>query len=281
MKVGVNGAFQADSVDLGEFAARCEELGFESIWLPEHPVVPVHASRGPGGVEGAPIPDSYARMVDQMIGLSMVAASTSTLRLGTGVCLVPEHHPIDLAKRIATLDLYSGGRFVLGVGAGWSPEESAAMGANFGRRWAQTREAVAVMKTLWTQEEPEFHGEFYDFPPVRFFPKPAQTPHPPILLGGRSKYLFERIASWADGWIPIGIAPDDLRAGRAEIARLCESKGRDPDTVHVTVYGLSADSEAIDAFKAAGADRATIGVNPSSDADPYRRLEEAARAAGL
>jgi probable F420-dependent oxidoreductase len=220
-------------------------------------------------------------MVDQMIGLSTAAAATGTLRLGTGVCLVPEHHPIDLAKRIATIDLFSGGRFILGVGAGWSPEESAAMGASFGRRWAQTREAIAVMKTLWTQEEPEFHGDFYDFPPVRFYPKPAQTPHPPVLLGGSSKYLFQRIASWADGWIPIGITPDDLRAGRAEIARLCESKGRDPDTVDVTIYGIAADSESIDAFRAAGADRATISVNPSGEADPSGQLEAAALAAGL
>ena len=281
MKFGINSSFHAESVDIGEFASRCEDLGFESFWVPEHPVVPVNPSIGPGGVRGAPIPDSYARNVDQFVALATASAATRTIKLGTGVCLVPEHHPIDLAKRIATLDLYSGGRFILGVGAGWSPEETAAMGGDFARRWAQAREAIRAMKTLWREEAPEFHGEFFDFPPVRFYPKPVQAPHPPILLGGRSKYVFQRVAAWADGWIPIGVDPDTLRAGRRELDRLCAKLARDPSTVEVTLYSASPDAEIVGAFAGAGADRITFSVDSSPDSKPFDRLEEAARAAGL
>ncbi len=173
MQFGIHSAFHTGSVDLAEFAARCEELGFESFWLPEHTVIPVNPSVGPGGVAGAPIPDSYVLMTDPLIGLTVAAAATSSLRLGTGVLLVPEHHPVDLAKRNSSLDFYSNGRFVLGVGAGWQPEESAALGGDFARRWAQTTECIAIMKKLWTEDEPEHDGHYYRFPPLRFHPKPV------------------------------------------------------------------------------------------------------------
>ena len=199
MQYGIHSAFHAGSVDLAEFAARCEQLGFESLWLPEHTVIPVNPSVGPGGAVGEPIPDSYLLMTDPLIGLTVVAAATKTLRLGTGVLLIPEHHPVDLAKRISSLDLYSNGRFVLGVGAGWQPEESAALGGDFPRRWAQTTESIAIMKKLWTEDEPEHDGHYYSFPPLKFHPRPVQKPHPPILLGGGSKRLFDRIARWAAG----------------------------------------------------------------------------------
>ena len=176
MKFGIHSAFHAGSVDLAAFAVRCEELGFESLWLPEHGVIPVHPSVGPGGVVGAPIPDAYVLMVDPLIGLTVAAAVTKTLRLGTGVCLIPEHHPVALAKRIASLDLYSNGRFILGTGAGWQPEESAALGGDFPRRWAQTVESLTIMHKLWTEDEPAHAGTYDQFPPLRFHPKPVQTP---------------------------------------------------------------------------------------------------------
>lgn len=281
MKFAIDTKFTTASIGVGEFAERVEQLGFESLWLPEHPVVPVNPSVGPGGVPGAPIPEGMAQNVDQFTALTVAAIATRTIRLGTGVCLVPEHHPIDLAKRIATLDLYSNGRFTLGVGAGWSPEETAAMGGNFARRWAQAREAIHVMKTLWTEDEPEFHGEFFDFPPLRFYPKPIQKPHPPILLGGSSRYVFQRVAAWADGWFPTVIDPEAVRAGRAELDRLCIANGRDPSSVDITLFRASPDPDAVAAYQAAGVDRFTFAVDSYADAEPLARLEAVARTVGL
>lgn len=281
MQFGIHSAFHAESVDLPEFAARCEELGFESFWLPEHVVIPVNPSVGPGGVEGGSIPDSYVYMTDPLIGLTVAAAATSTLRLGTGVLLIPEHHPIDLAKRISSLDLYSNGRFILGVGAGWQPEETAALGGDFPRRWAQTTESIAIMKKLWTEEEPEHDGEYYSFPPLRFHPQPVQKPTPPILLGGSSKRVFDRVAGWAHGWAPWGISPDDLAAGRTALHEACDRTGRDRDTVSITAFTANRDPDFISGLAGAGADRIVITMDSTPAHDPFARVEQIAKLAGL
>ena len=281
MQVGVHSAFHAGSVDLAEFAARCEQLGFESLWLPEHTVIPVNPSTGPDGAVGEPIPDSYLLMTDPLIGLTVVAGATKTLRLGTGVLLIPEHHPVDLAKRISSLDLYSNGRFVLGVGAGWQPEESAALGGDFPRRWAQTTESIAVMKKLWTEDEPEHNGHYYSFPPLKFHPRPVQKPTVPILLGGSSKRLFGRIAGWADGWVPWSPSPDDVARGRAALDAACESVGRDAAEVSITAFTGRRDADAFVAFEEAGADRLVVTMASTSDRKPFARVEEIAGAAGI
>ena len=277
LQFGIHSAFHTGSVDLAKFAAWCEELGFESLWLPEHTVIPVNPSVGPGGVPGAPIPDSYVLMVDPLIGLAIAAAATTRLRLGTGVCLIPEHHPIDLAKRISSLDFYSEGRFILGVGAGWQPEETAALGGDFERRWAQTKESIAIMKKLWTEDEAEYTGSYYRFPPLRFHPKPVQKPGPPILLGSSSKRVFGRVAAWADGWAPWMISPDDLAAGRRELTRECELVGRDPATTTITVFLSRSKGWNVRDYSEAGADRIVFTVASTPDRDPFGRVEEIAK----
>ena len=281
MQFGIHSAFHTGSVGLAEFAARCEELGFESLWLPEHTVIPVSPSAGPGGVQGAPIPDSYLLMIDPLIGLSIAAAVTSRLRLGTGVCLIPEHHPIDLAKRISSLDFCSDGRFILGVGAGWQPEETEALGGDFEHRWAQTKESVGIMKKLWTEDEPEHTGSYYRFPPLRFHPKPVQKPGPPILLGGGSRWVFKRVAAWADGWAPWMISPDDLAAGRRELDQQCERVGRAPSTATITVFSRVSTDWSVEDYATAGADRIVFTVASTPDRDPFGRAEEIAKASGL
>jgi probable F420-dependent oxidoreductase len=281
LQFGIQAAFHAGSVDLAEFAVRCEELGFESLWLPEHTVIPVNPSVGPGGAVGAPIPDSYVLMTDPLIGLSIVAAVTKRLRLGTGVCLIPEHHPVDLAKRISSLDLYSNGRFILGAGAGWQPEESAALGGDFPRRWKQTTESIAIMKKLWTEDEPEHTGHYYSFPPLRFHPKPVQKPGPPILLGGGSKYLFQRIAAWADGWVPWMVSVEQLAEGRKKLTAECERVGRDPATTKVTLFSGTPERDAVGKYEHAGADRIAFVMRSEPDQKPFERLEKIAKAVGL
>ena len=174
MKVGVNMTISSQSIEVAALAAKAEALGFESLWLPEHPIIPVQTTSRYGGTADGSIPAAMSDMADPFIGLAQAAAVTSRLRLGTGICLVPERNPLMLAKVIASLDHVSKGRFIFGIGAGWLREETEIMGGNFEHRWSQTREAILAMKALWTQDEAEFHGEYYDFPPVRSSPKPAQ-----------------------------------------------------------------------------------------------------------
>lgn len=279
MHFGIHSAFHTGSVDLAEFAARCEQLGLESLWLPEHTVIPVNPSVGPGGVAGESIPDSYLLMTDPLIGLTVAAAATKALRLGTGVLLVPEHHPVDLAKRISSLDFYSGGRFILGVGAGWQPEESAALGGDFPRKWEQASESLEIMKKLWTENEPEHDGHYYSFPKLRFHPPPVQKPHPPILLGGGAKRVFDRVAAMADGWAPWGIAPDELAAGRRLLNDACDRIGRAGDSASITVFTNNRDPDVIDAYSAAGADRIVITMDSTPGRNPFARLEQIAKLA--
>ncbi|MBT6274474.1 MAG: TIGR03619 family F420-dependent LLM class oxidoreductase, partial [Chromatiales bacterium] len=170
MNVGLSVALPAYTIDPAFTARRAEELGFDSIWYAEHPVVPVH-SESPFPSTGGEIPWTYSHFTDPYIALARASAVTSTIKLGTAVTLVPERNPLVLAKEVAALDLYSGGRFQFGIGTGWLREETEIMGGDFPRRWTQTREALDAMKLLWTQDEAEYHGKYFDFPLVRCYPK--------------------------------------------------------------------------------------------------------------
>ena len=182
MSVGTSIPLPAYTLDPAFMARTAESLGFESIWYAEHPILPVSSeSQFPSG---GPIPWTYAHFADPYIALARASGATSTIKLGTGITLVPERNPLMLAKEIATLDRVSGGRFLFGIGAGWNREETEIFGGDFDHRWTQTREAVDVMKELWTKDEAEFHGTYYDFQPVKSNPKPVQQPHPPVILGG-------------------------------------------------------------------------------------------------
>jgi probable F420-dependent oxidoreductase len=245
-------------MDVAVIAQKAESLGFESLWLPEHGVMPVHVTtRYQGSADGS-IPPSMSDIGDPFIGLARASAVTKTIKLGTGICLVPERNPLLLAKEIATLDRLSDGRFLFGIGAGWLREETEILGGNFAHRWSQTREAVLAMKELWTKEEAEYHGTFYDFPPVRSFPKPSQKPHPPILLGGSARNVFQRVVAWGDGWMPTRATPEDIKRGRATLDELAKAAGRDPSSIEITVYGEASDPEMLKRFEEAGASRVIV-----------------------
>src|SRR5438128_240989 len=184
MNIGITVTLPAYHVEFGFMARKAEELGFESFWCAEHPFIPVNsASRFPGSPDGV-IPESYSHFIDPFVALARASGTTKSIKLGTGIVLVPERHPLLLAKEISTLDLFSGGRFLFGIGAGWLREETQIMGGDFDHRWTQTRESILAMKELWTKPEAEFHGQYYKFPAVKSYPKPTQKPHPPVLLGG-------------------------------------------------------------------------------------------------
>ncbi len=278
MDIGLNMSISTNSIDVADIAARAESLGFESIWLPEHPVMPVNpASRYPGSPDGS-IPEGMSDMADPYIGLARASAVTSTIKLGTGITLIPERNPLVLAGAISTLDLFSGGRFLLGIGTGWLREETEIMGGDFDHRWTQAREAIEVMRALWTQDSAEYHGRYYNFPPVQCNPKPAQEGGPPVILGGNARNVFRRVARWGDGWMPTAATPEQIAAGRAAIDELAEASGRDPSTINVTAFGQPADRAVIDQLEAAGANRVIIRIPDTTSEQALEDIESIAAA---
>ena len=257
MSVGTSVPLPAYTIDPAFMARKAEELGFESIWYAEHPAVPVH-SDSPFPATGGEIPWTYSHFTDPYIALARASGATSTIKLGTGITLVPERNPLLLAKEIASLDRFSGGRFIFGIGTGWLREETEIFGGDFDHRWTQTREALEVMKELWTKDEAEYHGRYYDFPPVRSFPKPIQDPHPPIVIGGMARNVLRRIVTHADGWLPNRITPAELEQSRAGIDAMAAEVGRDPKSITISVYGQEPNRDVVRSFLDAGADRVVV-----------------------
>jgi probable F420-dependent oxidoreductase len=279
MKVGVSVPLPAYKVDVASMARTAEAFGFESLWCAEHPIMPVRTtSRFPGSADGV-IPESYSHFVDPFVALARASGVTTTLKLGTGITLVPERNPLLLAKEISTLDLFSGGRFLFGIGTGWHREETTIMGGDFDHRWSQAREAVLVMKELWTKEEAEFHGKYYDFPPVRSYPKPAQKPHPPVILGGHAKSVLQRVVEWGDGWLPNRATPEEVAASRATLDKLAKEAGRNPSSITISAFGQPPDRELVRRFHDAGAERVIIRpVTADTETQMQTELERVAAA---
>ena len=258
MSIGISTPLPAYKVNAAVTASKAEELGFDSIWYAEHPVMPVHTTSPFAASADGVIPETYAHFADPFIALAQASGATSTIKLATGITLIPERNPLVLAKTVSTLDLFSGGRFILGVGAGWLREETEMLGGDFEHRWSQTRESILAMKEMWTKDEAEFHGKFYDFPPVKVFPKPLQKPHPPVLLGGMAKNVFKRIIAWGDGWLPNRVTPSQVEDGRAQLDALAGEADRDPASISISVYGQEADLDLIRSFLDAGAERVVV-----------------------
>ena len=278
MSVGTSVPLPAYTIDPAFMARKAEELGFDSIWYAEHPVLPVNStSQFPSG---GPIPETYAHFADPFIALARASSVTSTIKLGTGITLVPERNPLLLAGEIASLDRFSDGRFLFGIGAGWNREETELMGGDFDHRWTQVRESILAMKELWTKEEAEFHGRFYNFPPVKCNPKPVQQPHPPVILGGMAKNVLRRVVAWGDGWMPNRITPGELEESRKILDTLAAERGRDPASLTITVYGQPADRDQIQSLLDAGANR--VVVRPeycATEEEMGQQLERMAEAA--
>ena len=278
MKVGTSVPLPAYTIDPAFMAKKAEDVGFDSIWYAEHPAVPVH-SDSPFPATGGEIPWTYSHFTEPYIALARASAVTSTIKLGTGITLVPERHPLLLAKEVAALDLYSDGRFQFGIGTGWLKEETEIFGGDFPRRWTQTREALDVMKRCWTEEEAEYHGKYYDFPPVRSFPKPVQKPYPPILIGGMAPNVLKRIVAHADGWLPNRVTPQEIENSRKELATLCADVGRDPASIQIVIYGQEPDRAHFQSLVDAGAD--SVVVKPEwveTEAEMGEQLERMAEA---
>jgi probable F420-dependent oxidoreductase len=260
MEFGVQVRATAETMDLGELGKRVEAAGFESIFVPEHTHIPV--SVGAEHEEGSAWLDACKRFLDPFLALTVVAAATERLKLGTGVCLVPQHHPITLAKTVATLDILSGGRVLFGVGAGWDAPELANHDVAPGRQWAVMREHVLAMKRIWTEEEASFAGEHVRFDPIWQWPKPVQRPHPPILVGGEGPRVLDRVLAYGDGWLPND--HPEVADRIAELNRRAAEQGRGP--LPVTVYAVAPRPEEVERLVAAGAARCVFNL-PRGGAD--------------
>ncbi len=274
MRIGVF-YFPTDyGINIAELARALEERGFDSLFVPEHTHIPVSRHTPfPGGGE---LPKRYSHTHDPFVGLAFAAAVTRKLKVGTGILLVPQHEPIVTAKAIASLDQLSGGRFIFGIGGGWNVEEMENHGARYETRFKQMREHVLAMKALWTEDEASFHGEFVDFDPVWSWPKPAQRPHPPILLGGESDHTLRRVVEYCDGWFPRPRAGFEAAQAVDRLSRMAEQKGRDFSTLSITVFGAPAEEKVLADYEKAGIQSALLAIPDLSRDEILRHLDKLA-----
>jgi probable F420-dependent oxidoreductase len=228
--------------------------------VPEHTHIPVsRRTPWPGGAE---LPRAYSHTLDPFVGLAAAAAVTSSLRLGTGICLLTERDPIVTAKEVATLDLVSNGRFEFGIGAGWNVEEMENHGTAFETRFRVMVDRAKAMRAIWTQDEAAYEGEFTRFEPIWSWPKPVQKPHPPILLGGETEHTLRRVMEFCDGWFPRGRGFGDPEAEMRRLRRFADEAGRDINTVSTTLFGATPERAYLDRCRAAGMDRALLALPP-------------------
>ena len=259
-------------IAIDELARELEARGFESLFLCEHTHIPVsRRTPFPGGGE---LPKRYKHTHDPFVALSFAAAATKKLKLGTGICLLPQHEPIVTAKSIASLDQLSGGRVVFAMGGGWNVDEMENHGANYETRFKLLRERALAMKALWTEEEAQFHGEFVNFDPVWFYPKPKQKPHPPLLLGGESDHTLKRVVEFCNGWFPRTRGGFDPKVAKERLRKAAQAGGRDPKTLSITVFAAPADATKLAPYREAGIERALLEVPDLSRDEILRVLDK-------
>jgi probable F420-dependent oxidoreductase len=251
------------SIGAVDLARAVEDSGFESLWFPEHTHIPAdRTTPWPGGAE---LPREYPRALDPFVGLAAAAVATTTLKLGTGVCLVIERDPIVLAKDVASVDFISGGRFLFGIGGGWNLEEMANHGTDPAQRWSILRERILAMKQIWTQDEATFHGKHVNFDRIWQWPKPIQRPHPPIIVGGNGPRTLRRVVEYGDEWAPIVGRGPDLVPRMVELAEMATAAGRSPIPVTIFQFGQP-QPQLVEQYQTAGASRYIFGL-PAAPAD--------------
>jgi probable F420-dependent oxidoreductase len=249
-----------NAISPADMARLAEERGLESLFFPEHTHIP--ASRESPWPDGGELPRKYAHTLDLFVAVTAAVTATSRLRVGSGICLLVERDPITTAKEVASVDFLSGGRFQFGVGAGWNREEMANHGTDPRRRMAILRERVEAMKVIWTQDEASYAGQYVAFDRIWSWPKPAQRPHPPVLVGGNGPGVLDRVLAFGDAWFP--------NHADGILDRAAELRARADRPVALMVMGVPADAKVLEAYAAAGFKRAVHWL-PSAPRGPVER----------
>jgi probable F420-dependent oxidoreductase len=278
MHIGVT-IFPTDySIQPPDLAMEAEARGFESLWLPEHSHIPTsRKSPWPGGAE---LPKYYYDSYDPFISLGAAAAVTKKIKLATGICLVIERDPIHTAKEVSTVDRLSSGRFIFGVGGGWNAEEMANHGTVFKTRFTLMRERIEAMKAIWTQDVAEYHGTHVNFEPMWCWPKPVQTPHPPIILGGAFPQGPKRAIAYGNGWMPVGGRDLDPLAMLPRYRQMVAESGRNPDVLPMSVFGPEHNGDLLKRYRDAGMARAVLLIPTAGRDATLATLDRLAGLAG-
>lgn len=258
------------AIRIDELAREAEERGFESLWVAEHSHIPVGRKTPYSG--GGELPEMYKRTWDPFVALTLAAAVTTRIKVGTGVCLLIQRDTIHTAKEVASVDQVSGGRFLFGIGGGWNQDEMEDHGTDFGTRWKRLREQVEALKSLWTEDEASYHGELVHFDATWAWPKPVQKPHPPVLLGGNGPRTLQRVVRYADGWIPNGRGYLERIPELEELAARA-GRGRIP----ISAYPGAATPETVEEHLRAGCDRLIWYVPQGGRDAALSRLDELTR----
>jgi probable F420-dependent oxidoreductase len=264
MKFGISLFFTEKSVRPQILAPELERRGFESVWSGEHSHIPETLTSAP---PSSGIKPWYYEVMDPFVTLTAAALATKTLKIGTGVCLIPQRDPIQTAKLVASIDQISGGRFLFGVGNGWNRAEIENHGADYATRHKRARESIEAMKAIWTQSKPDYAGDIVKFGPMMTWPKPIQKPHPPILVGGAFPYSARRAIAYGTGWLPsIPNGKTDILDEIPRFRQMAAEAGRDPATLPITAWYPPRDLELMKRYRDAGLDRVVFSV-PSEPAD--------------
>lgn len=259
MKIGLAMFCTDYAIPPTELAVALEERGFDSLWLPEHSHIPL--SRESAWPQGGELPKKYFDVMDPFVVLGAAAAVTTTLKIATGICLVPQRDAIQTAKQIATVDQISNGRFLFGIGAGWNEDEMANHGVAFKTRHKAMREKVEAMRMIWTESKPEYHGDMVDFGPMMTWPKPIQK-SPPVYVGGEFPYGARRALAYGDGWLPHAKRPTyTLLEMMPEFREMEKAAGR---TIPISAFGAEHDPDCWNAYTDAGVERIILSI----DSDP-------------
>ena len=264
MKIGVFIFSTEYSIRMVKLAQALEDRGFESLFVPEHTHIPV--SRRTPFPAGEPLPREYSNTLDPFVDLAAAAAVTSTLRIGTGICLVSQRDPIVTAKAVASLDLLSGGRFEFGIGAGWNQDELESHGTRYEDRFRVMVDRVKAMQVIWTREEASYDGEFTRIEPAWSWPKPVQKPYPPVILGGETKYTLRRVMDFCDGWMPRGNFMADPSSVMETLRRYADEAGRDMSSIAVSVFRAQPKADYLAQCQEAGVMRVVLQL-PSAGED--------------
>jgi probable F420-dependent oxidoreductase len=260
MKFGASMFFTDYSMTPAALARAVEDRGFDILWAPEHSHIPL--SRKTPFVMGGDLPKRYYDVMDPFVTLTAAAMATTTLKIGTGVCLIAQRDPIQTAKLVASIDQVSNGRFVFGVGNGWNQDEMENHGTVFASRHKLARERIEAMKAIWTQTKPEYHGEFVDFGPMMTWPKPVQKPHPPIVVGGAFPYSARRAIRYGDGWMPqvTPTATTPLAELIPRFRQMAAEAGRDPASLAISIGGQAPDIDLIKRYRDLDVERVSVSL---------------------